>query len=284
MKGECCKDGANVVRWGGTSNIRFCRVCGLGWLDPQPTDEELDKLYQAEYFDSWGTIDDVSVYWELKRTLARRLLSMVDIKDKGARVLDVGCATGAFLSVILEEGHKAYGVDINPDAIRKAAELVPGAEVKAGTLGGAGWGGDFFDVVVMSDVLEHLRDPCDVLEQVYRSLKPGGRLVVLTPNISSLSAKLMRGRWIHIKDEHLYHYSPPSLDRLLVKCGFGNIRIRPDSKPMTLGYAVHQFRSYRVPFFSPLFALLDKCTPRKFKNMLFYAPIGEMAAVAEKKD
>jgi len=63
---------------------------------------------------------------------------------------------------------------------------------------------DFFDIITMIDFIEHVGAPMSILVKASRLLRPGGQLVILTPNADSLSRRLMGLRWLHYKVEHLY--------------------------------------------------------------------------------
>jgi SAM-dependent methyltransferase len=242
----------------------------------------MKKIYSENYYFSWGASQGTESYWYLKKALAARFLSKLTPTEVPARVLDVGCATGAGLSVISEMGWLPYGVEVNRYAVKMARAHVPEALVYEGTLETMPSENGFFHAIIFSDVLEHLREPEKELRRAFDLLLPDGSLLILTPDIESVSARLMHDRWIHIKREHLFYFSSRSLQMMLERVGFQSIEIEPAPKPMNLEYAVNQFASYRVPAFSSLFTFFGKLVPKKLQRIVFTVPMGEMLAVARK--
>src|SRR4051794_1466234 len=110
---------------------------------------------------------------------------IVDMVGSNKRVLDVGCDTGYLGESLMALGCRVWGVEVNPETARVAAEKLE--RVVVGDLESldlpAEFGEGAFDVVVFGDVLEHLRDPLPVLRQARRLLAPGGSVVISTPNI-----------------------------------------------------------------------------------------------------
>lgn len=280
MLHPCCELNATSLPWAG---LLSCRGCGMVWQGRQPSDADLARIYSSGYFDSWGGSNDTAPYWKLKLALADHLLNQVPRSPERKAVLDIGCATGACLSAIHRRGWEPCGLDVNEHAVQLSAKNVPQAEVKVGTTSDASEWAERFDVVVMSDVIEHVRDPFAEMYRVWALLKPGGYLVLLTPDILSLSARLMGRHWIHYKQEHLFYFSRKGLRMLLDRSGFVDCSMRFAPKPMTLHYAVNQFRSYRVPVVSDLFRLLGAVLPSAAQEATFKVPMGEILAVARKK-
>ena len=80
----------------------------------------------------------------------------------------------------------------------------------------------------MFDVIEHLSDPLGVVKEVRCILKPSGWTYMLTPDISSLASRLLRGHWYQYRmHEHLFYFSPHSLSNLLRVCGLVSVRVWP---------------------------------------------------------
>jgi len=282
METICCCHKRSFDVWRSVKNIRVCRVCGLARQVVYRSEQENARIHGERYYDSWGALQGNEPYWELKKALARYLLEKISSIVVPARVLDVGCATGASLSVIMEKGWVPYGVDINTHAVKIARALVPGAKVYKGTLANITDKKEFFNAVIFSDVLEHLLNPEKELQRAYELLAPSGGIAILTPDIGSFSARLMGSKWIHIKREHLYYFSRRSLAMMLGRCGYLVIEIGSFPKPMTLEYAVNQFKSYKGAILSPLFSVLGRIVPKVLQHIIFDAPMGEILAIAKK--
>ena len=107
-----------------------------------------------------------------------------------------------------------FGVEVNEYAANLAREQ--GLDVRLGTLEQAHFPNDFFDVVTLWDVLEHLHDPAGCLQEIARILKPDGLLVIRVPNASGLAARMFGRYWAGFDaPRHLYVFTPATLAKLL---------------------------------------------------------------------
>jgi len=216
-----------------------CRDCRLVFQDPQPSDEVLAASY---YHDPAFT-----------RALARELRTqtMANARRKldalrpegllvaGARALDVGCSSGAWLELVAAAGVSATGVEIG--AATAAAARERGLDVHTGTLADAmpRLEDERFDLISFWDVLEHLRDPRRELELARRLLAPGGVVAASFPNVEglypSLTYRLLARRtgvWEHPElPVHLYDFAPATARRLFERCGYELRRIETDNIP-----------------------------------------------------
>lgn len=143
------------------------------------------------------------------------------------RLLDVGCSSGALLKSALQAGIEAEGVE--PAVKAAEAARAAGLAVFPGTLAEAQYPAGHFQAVTMMEVIEHLRRPMEVLQDIRRILAPDGMLVVGTGNADSWTVAFMRERWdyFHVGryGGHISFFSPQSLDRLAARCGFRIERI-----------------------------------------------------------
>lgn len=202
--------------------LLVCETCGLGQLDPLPAAGELERLYSsAAYFenrDGAGYADYAEHAAEFAMTFRakmRRLLRYGAVDD----LLEIGCGPGYFLEAAKQAGVKrALGVDRNRWAIEQARHAGHSAYVGSIDVVPPD---DRFDAVAMLDLLEHIPEPVPFLAEVRRRLRPGGRLLIMTPNIESLLARFSGRRWVSFKiPEHLHYFTHASLARLLEKNGF----------------------------------------------------------------
>jgi 2-polyprenyl-3-methyl-5-hydroxy-6-metoxy-1,4-benzoquinol methylase len=135
------------------------------------------------------------------------------------RVLDVGCATGALLQRLREQGWTVTGIELcGPSA--KYARDVRGLNVLNSTLEDAHFPDLSFDVVLASHLIEHLNDPRSFVQESHRILRDGGYLFVTTPNSDGFQARLFGSRWRSAIFDHLYLFSKKTLGRLLREQGF----------------------------------------------------------------
>jgi 2-polyprenyl-3-methyl-5-hydroxy-6-metoxy-1,4-benzoquinol methylase len=155
------------------------------------------------------------------------------IKPK-SRVLDIGCAYGYFLKLCDEYGMETYGIDISRYAIEKASKITKAKLFVHDIDNGIKFfKNNFFDLIVMLDVIEHTKSPFNVLKEVYRVLKPDGKLVVTTPNINAIERFISNNNWHGFKDKtHLYLFTPTSLRFLAEKVGFKILTLETSFRPL----------------------------------------------------
>ncbi len=134
----------------------------------------------------------------------------------GRAVLDLGCRSGAVTSYFLA-GNDVTGLDVDSEALAVAAErgITP---VRASAEDRLPFDDGSFDAVVAGELLEHVRDPHEVVRETKRVLKPGGTLVGSVPNAFRLQSRLsfLAGRPPEDDPTHLHMYSPTHMRRLLV--------------------------------------------------------------------
>ena len=138
---------------------------------------------------------------------------------KPARMLEIGCASGAFLRQMSELGWKVQGIEFSEAAAAAAAKL--GYHVHAGPLETAPDPAESFDLIVGWMVLEHLHDPIGGLKKLHEWIKPGGWLVLSVPNSGSLEFSIFKEKLysLHLPN-HLYHFTPRTMELILNACGW----------------------------------------------------------------
>lgn len=219
--------------------VRRCLDCDVGFVSPLPAPEQLKDYYSESFFlngaDKFGYPD-----YQSQKRLNRRnfegLKRAVERHRKGGALLDVGCATGGFLSC-LGDGWERYGVELSEYASAIARDAV-GPTVYTGDLLEAPLKEQFFDTITLWDTFDHLRDPLATLARIRTLLKPGGILVCNVGDLSSWTARLMGRRWyLLIPPTHLFYYSRVSLPRLLETQGFQVMDVSYPGKWASLGLA-----------------------------------------------
>ena len=137
------------------------------------------------------------------------------------RLLDVGCGSGTFLGHMQYFGWEVHGVEPDPKAASIAREALFSDNIHTGSLEEIDLEEKSFDVVTMSHVIEHLLEPVKILQTCYRLLKPGGLLVLTTPNSSSLGRKKFRIHWRGWElPRHIHIFNKATLVSLTTNAGF----------------------------------------------------------------
>lgn len=268
-----------------------CRACGLAMLDPQPDDAVLASIYDDAYFigsDDEGLHAQAST---LKRETAKlqleEILSLMPgggVPAAGPRMLEVGCGSGDFLVEARHAGFDVRGIDVSASAVASANRALGEERARVCELEKADFGAETFDIVVLADVIEHVRAPATFLTHVQRIVKTGGIIFLATPSLDSLSARLMGRYWMEFKPEHLFYFSRRTLRHLLEGCGFENISISPGRKVLNLGYVVGHFEKYPAPLLTPLLRLLGKILPGWLLSARFRVVASGINALARKHD
>ena len=137
-----------------------------------------------------------------------RLRLIREIQPSG-KLLEIGCARGDFLRVA-RESFDAHGVEPNPELAESASEIAP---VHRDIIERTPWSG--FDVAATFHVIEHVDSPRSFIAAAAERLKPGGLLVIETPNIDSLPYKILKARWRQFIPEHYFFFDPKTMARLL---------------------------------------------------------------------
>lgn len=208
--------------------VYACKKCGLGVLDPLPTEDELKKLYAEEYFeDQYGKqIDPESQ--EMKRRLRQekhRLRFFRGFKRKG-HILDIGCGMGYFLLACRNAGYNVTGIDVSPKAAAYCQEKL-GINVITGNITEIELTGQQFDVITMWHSLEHVQDPRGCLRKLQLLLNDDGVLVIDVPNYQGTDAKITKQNWKGWQlPFHLYHFTPGSILELLKQEGFVPVKTK----------------------------------------------------------
>lgn len=268
--------------------IKYCPHCQLGYADPFPDDATLAAIYGAHYYDSWNLRDGGKATGEMKRaTFRRRIAQCGPWLKPGARVLDLGCATGYFLEEAVSAGFEPFGVDIASDAIAQCEAQFGSGRFFCGEFQDAQFAANpagLFDAIFMSDYIEHVRHPQAVLELVAQRLVPGGIVVVTTPNVASLTRCIMGARWPHFKVEHLWYFSRQSLEHLLAETGLQTMAHSAATKSLTLSYLAAQFRYYPHPHLTPLLNGLTRILPTPLADARFRLLTGEVTVIARRPE
>ena len=215
----------------GHYSVRRCESCGLEQVYPLPTDAHLKSLYETYYNfgGGKGTLYVAIREWFFGSPLYRLWVCLdgdhsFHNRKGGGKLLDVGCNEGRGLRLYRSNGFDAEGLEVNKKAAAQARQN--GFKVHTTMLG------DFYpqeqyDVLILSNVLEHSLDPKGMLLSARRLLKPEGEIWVSCPNSKSWLRGVFGRYWInwHVPF-HIVHFSPHILENTLSNAGFVDVNIR----------------------------------------------------------
>ena len=214
-----------------------------------------------------------------RRTFDARADLITRLRRPG-RALDVGCGSGAFLCSMLSRGWHVEGVEQSEQAATHAAR-VSGVHVAAATLEHFDGPPGAFDVVHLADVLEHFGDPHCALRIVHQLLCDDGLLVLTTPDVGSLSARVLGRYWPNYRPEHLFYPDRQTIRRLLGSEGFVVCAISPATKALTLEFARHYFAVYGPKLAAWLLAQAGPHLPTSVSRAALMLSAGDMLVIAK---
>jgi len=215
-----------------------------------------------------------------RRLSARSVLKKLDkFKKQGNRLLDIGCCTGFLLDEARNVGWDTSGVELSAWASRYAAEKF-NLKIYNMSLEKAGFPNEYFDVVIMQDTIEHLHDPKKMLLEINRVLKTNGILYINTPDIESLTSRVLKAKWWGINQFHLYYFSKKSLGGILNLSGFAVLKYDAHARIFTLGYWSERFKNYN----GVIYGILKLVTRiRIFKKSFLKVNLRDQVEVFAKK-
>lgn len=257
-----------------------CGSCGFVQVRDRPSQHELRALYGDGYFKRGKYDEEFAQRKEGERRLG--LLARARVPT-GGRVLDAGCATGDFIA-LGSSRYEMWGLDVSTYATELAVQKNPScaARIFTGFIEEQRFEPDFFDAIVMWDVIEHIWDPRSVLRRLVSHLRPGGSLILSTPDVGALTARLMRSRWAFMTPpEHLGFFSPPSLRFLLeADLGLDTTSSETSGKWVNLGFLAYKLRRVfpQVPA-----RWVERVQQSRLSNAAIYVPTADIRYVTAQR-
>ena len=195
--------------------IQQCKGCSLVFkYIPELNRHKIEELQAGLYTDE-GQRSKVK---KLYKMIKDRVGILKQYKADG-RLLEIGCATGAFLNEAKQQGFDVVGIDASANYAKFTNNL--GLDVRHGRLEDVAFQKEEFDVIALSHLLEHIENPLSFLEELKTYLKPDGILFVVVPNQESSTNKLLGYRHsTYQQPDHLFFFSKTSLNNYFEKAGF----------------------------------------------------------------
>jgi 2-polyprenyl-3-methyl-5-hydroxy-6-metoxy-1,4-benzoquinol methylase len=159
------------------------------------------------------------------------------VKPSG-KLLEAGCARGDFLQVARTH-FDSYGVEPNRELAAISSQIAP---VFQDTIERVPWSA--FDIIASFHVIEHVDSPLSFVRAAAERLKPGGLLVIETPNIDSLPYKLFGGCWRQFIPEHYFFFNPKTMARLLSECRLKTQRVMRIGKYASIDFIANRLSRY----------------------------------------
>lgn len=249
-------------RYGVTLSLCACRTCGFIFATDDDV-RDLTSLYEhladPEYEESQDA-RALQMRWLLAK--ARRM------HPEARTLLDVGAGAGLLVAEARRVGLDALGIEPSRALVERAPSI-NGVELLPGVLPHPALAGRCFDLVFLVDVLEHVTDPVSLLSACASRLSTTGLLIVVTPDVGSLAARLLRHRWWHFRLAHVGYFSRRSLAAACERAGLAIVGRCRAKWFFRVGYLAKRLAEY-VPsphisrlaeHFAPLRALYRQVIP-----------------------
>ncbi|MEM8900826.1 MAG: class I SAM-dependent methyltransferase [Bacteroidota bacterium] len=201
-----------------------CGDCSLRFTQGIPVEEEIGKYYQSEEYISHSNTNKgiISTAYQIVRQYTLKMKKNLVEKDSGlseGSILDIGCGTGEFLSVMQSAGWSVKGLEPDEGARTQAEELLGNQVFKPSQLFQESPAS--YDVISMWHVLEHVHQLHEYIKKIHEILKPNGTLFIAVPNYLSKDAASYQKDWAaYDVPRHLYHFTPQALSQLVSQYGF----------------------------------------------------------------
>lgn len=207
----------------GSTTFQFCPQCGLY----QKGAGVEQSYYAADYHTDYGKDRARKL-----RTSAVRLHLIEQMVDRSARrILDVGCSLGFFVEEASARGWDAHGVDLEEDVVAECTTRGLHCQRYDGLA--LPFPDASFDVLTAWHVIEHVYDVSATLTEWGRVLRPGGLLVIATPDASSPRVRKRGASYRRFwAPEHIYTFEPATLSPFLARAGF---TVLPSPLPAIFG-------------------------------------------------
>ena len=208
--------------------------CKLMWLDPAPHADDLGLLYRD--YHTHSEVEDLRPSLRLARSLYRLIadcvLSVFGLPaekrrarlmfiggEDPATLMDIGCGDGSFLREMADRGWQVSGVDFDAEAVA-LSRARHHLEVRVGTVESLVANGLKYDVVTASHVIEHVPDPIEFLRKCGQLLRPGGRIILRTPNCESFGHRVYGRAWRGLEPpRHLQLFTLSAISACARKAG-----------------------------------------------------------------
>ena len=206
--------------------IARCAACSALYVSPMPSDAELEAHYQNPSYYEGKEEQGYRSYADMKKALAphfaRRLRTIEARLPRRGRLLDLGCAAGYFLEMARADGWRIAGVELAQDMAKRASDSL-GIQIASSL--------DLlaerdFDAITLWEVIEHLPHPVEELRRLYERLRPGGLLMLSTPNTGHWQAVREPDAWTSYRPpSHLLYFTAHTLEDALRRASFKRVEV-----------------------------------------------------------
>ena len=228
-----------------------CSNCGLLSQKPLPRTEEIHSFYPTEYR-NYLPIGS-GIFSQLKKIKFRNQAQKLSkFFKQDSRILEIGYGNGELLLAFKDLGyHNLYGCDFSNDATERLTQN--GIHIQVANVEQEIPFKKEFDIILLNNVIEHFLDPVAVIKNCYSKLKPGGQLILFTPNTRAMEFKIFGKYWagLHVP-RHIHLFNKHNLEIMAHHCQFSSIKFYTDLDPAQWAISVQNLLQDSKAFHSKL--------------------------------
>lgn len=249
-----------------TFRVVRCRECSHVFCSPLP--KNMYKNYE-------DVVDREYLRHSQTRILSSKaVLNTIKNLVSSGRLLDVGCATGDFLSAAKDCDYSVEGLELS----RWSSEIVKNKGILVHKKLLKLLSGQFperFDIITMFGVIEHFQSPFDEMRHINKLLKPGGLVVIWTGDVNGLMSRILGRRWWYWQGQHIQYFTHASLNRLALSTGFKHIAtklypIAATYEQVDNSLSRYKFKRYLIPLIKLIFLIKPVWYLRMPGEMLWF--------------
>ena len=195
-----------------------CQNCSHIYVSPQPNEKFYKKYYGKSYTNEFDIPEEHEKHRE--NVFNKTIQAINHYTGHKGDLLDIGAGFGGFLKKAQSSGWNVHGLEFNQaryEMCRKSFPSLPNSNFKCSNIENAGYEDSSFDVVVLINVIEHVKNPIDICKRAFDMLKPGGCLIIRWPQFTFRNS-------LQSAPEHLHGYTGQSIRHLLINLNFYDLR------------------------------------------------------------
>lgn len=234
-----------------TFRVARCRNCSHVFCSPLPKNiyKNYEDVVDKEYLRQSQT----------RKLSSQSVLNIINRYLPSGKLLDVGCATGDFLTVAKDFGYSVEGLELS----KWSSEIVKSKGIKVYREILKSLSSRLpqrFDVITMWGVIEHFQNPLQEMVYINRLLKPGGILAIWTGDVDGIMSRILGRRWWYWQGQHIQYFTHSSLDRLTLLSGFEHAKtkiypIATTYKQVENSLSRYKFKKYLMPIIKLIFSI-----------------------------
>lgn len=201
-----------------------CPECGFQFqdIDPESAYSFYDEGYYTgkndfSYTDERQNENASRIVWQARM---KKLIKQEKTEESPKRFLDVGCSFGGFMQVASEMGYDPSGIEVSDYAAEYARKRFGKQKIYSGSIEDMVLPENYFSIISLIEVIEHLYQPDKALQNLYRALQPGGVILIQTADMAGLQAKRLGPEYHYYLPGHLSYFNRFNLKQVMEKSGF----------------------------------------------------------------